>query len=47
MATLRGDVQKLFPLKNIKDVLALFRKQMESDVDLALVSIVTGIVLVY
>lgn len=44
MATLRSDVQKLFPLKNTKDVLALFRKQMESDVpDLALISITTGL----
>lgn len=46
MATLRSDVQKLFPLKNTKDVLALFRKQMESDVpDLALISITTGLLL--
>lgn len=44
MATLRSDVQKLFPLKSTKDVLALFRKQMESDVpDLALISITTGL----
>lgn len=43
MATLRSDVQKLFPLKSTKDVLQLFRKQMESDVpDLALISITTG-----
>lgn len=43
MAALRSDVQKLFPLKSTKDVLALFRKQMESDVpDLALISITTG-----
>lgn len=44
MATLRSDLQKLFPLKSTKDVLALFRKQMESDVpDLALISITTGL----
>lgn len=46
MATLRSDVQKLFPLKSTKDVLALFRKQMDSDVpDLALISITTGLFL--
>ncbi|KAJ6646258.1 Menin [Pseudolycoriella hygida] len=35
----------LFPLKSTKDVLALFRKQMESDgPDLALISITTGMI---
>lgn len=46
MATFRGDIHKLFPLKSTGDVVKLFRQHLDNtnEPDLALLSIVTGII---